>query len=360
MKLLNRDIIIYPANKMGLDKPIIFSRKEDFDKEKYISEDEQAVAYWVYKNNKHAGESTNTLPGAKSLYLAIRNNDCVFAVIAIVMDNEMELDTFDKNIIIALLSEIALALEKDEINERKNSIEIKAKQEELRSNLLRTISHDLRTPLTSIMGNAGVLLKNSDFIDSKKKEELYSYIYDDSMWLINLVENLLSITRIDNGTMNIDMKSELIDEVIEEALKHINRRSNLYNINVNLEDDLLMAKMDYGLIIQVIVNIVDNALKYTEEGTDINISAKKKGKMILIQIADSGKGISDEAKDKLFDMFYTADNKSGDGRRGLGLGLSLCKSIIIAHGGEICVSDNKPHGTIFSFTLQGEEVNDCE
>ena len=82
--------------------------------------------------------------------------------------------------------------------------------------------------------------------------------------------------------------------------------------------------------------------------------------MILIQIADSGKGISDEAKDKLFDMFYTADNKSGDGRRGLGLGLSLCKSIIIAHGGEICVSDNKPHGTIFSFTLQGEEVNDCE
>lgn len=116
----------------------------------------------------------------------------------------------------------------------------------MRANLLRAISHDLRTPLTSISGNAGILMENGDILNEEKKKQLYSDILDDSIWLINLVENLLSVTRIENGTMNLTMQSELVDEVIQEALRHVNRRSSEHDIRVNLEDDMLRAKMDSG------------------------------------------------------------------------------------------------------------------
>ena len=356
-KLLDKPIILYPVFNDILLKPRIFRKSNDkMDINKYVSEDEFAVAQWVFKNKKHAGATTSTLPGAKCLYLAIRNHEKSFAVVGIPIDKEEKLDSFEKNLLIAILGESALSLEKEDIAESKNKMYMMAEQEKLRANLLRAISHDLRTPLTSISGNAGILMGNSKVLNEEKKQRLYSDIYDDSMWLINLVENLLSVTRIENGTMNINVEPELIDEIIQEALLHINRRSNEYNISVNLEDELLMAKMDSRLIIQVIINIVNNAIKYTHKGTNIEIRAKKQKNMVLIEICDDGDGIEDSAKNKLFDMFFTADNNKGDGRRGLGLGLSLCKSIVQAHGGEIYVKDNKPNGTIFGFTLNAEEV----
>ena len=121
-------------------------------------------------------------------------------------------------------------------------------------------------------------------------------------------------------------------------------------------EELLLAKMDSRLIIQVIINIVDNALKYTPKGSKIEIYARKENQMIAISIADNGKGIADCAKEKIFDMFYSGANQIVDSRRSLGLGLSLCKSIVNAHGGTICVEDNLPHGTIFTFTLPVEEI----
>ncbi|MEG0019795.1 MAG: ATP-binding protein, partial [Oscillospiraceae bacterium] len=227
----------------------------------------------------------------------------------------------------------------------------------LRSNLLRSISQDLRTPITTFSGNAGILLSSSKTISDDKKEELYTNIYDDSLWLINLVENLLSVTRIEDGSMNLHMTTELMSEVVEEALQHINRNSREHQISVISSDDLLMAKMDVQLIVQVIINIVDNAIKYTPLGSSITISVFKKDGKVMTQIADNGTGLSDEAKPHIFEMFYTANTKVADSRRGMGLGLALCKSIITAHGGEISVTDNKPNGSIFSFSLQCEEVN---
>ena len=167
------------------------------------------------------------------------------------------------------------------------------------------------------------------------------------MWLINLVENLLSVTRIEDGTMNIHMEPELLEEVIGEALRHIHRKSSEHTIRVKLADDLMMARMDSRLIIQVIINIVDNAIKYTPPGSTI---------LLVVEIADNGAGIADEAKKRLFDMFFTASKTVADSRRSLGLGLALCKSIISAHGGTISVEDNRPHGAIFRFTLLAEEV----
>ena len=358
VKLLDRTVIFYSAQENTLSEALIFPKEDStVDPQAYLGVNERAVAEWVYKNNKRAGATTNTLSDAKCLYLAVRGSDTVLAVAAIVMDKEASLEAFEKSLMIAMLGECALVLEKERLSETQKQISIQMQQEQLRANLLRAISHDLRTPLTSISGNAGILMGNSGGLSEEQKKGLYTDIYDESMWLINLVENLLSITRIDNGTLNLNLHPELLEEVITEALLHINRNSVKHHIETILYDELLMAKMDSQLIIQVIINIIDNAIKYTQPGSHITISAKKDGQSVRVEIADDGSGISDEAKAKLFDLFYTADNISADGRRGLGLGLPLCKSIIHAHGGTIYVKDNVPQGTVFGFTLQLVEVN---
>ena len=231
-----------------------------------------------------------------------------------------------------------------------------AKNEQLRANLLRSISHDLRTPLTSISGNASNLRSNYDKLDNDTRMQIFTDIYDDSQWLISLVEKLLSVTRIEEGRMNLVLSIQLIDEVIEEALRHINRKSSEHHISVEYKNDLLLAKIDASLIIQVIINIVDNAIKYTPEGSEIKITAQKKENKIFISISDDGDGIPDDIKPKVFEMFYSGANQIADSRRSLGLGLFLCKAIITAHGGSISLSDNSPSGSIFTFTLPAGEV----
>ena len=185
---------------------------------------------------------------------------------------------------------------------------------------------------------------------------MYTDIYDDAMWLISLVENLLSVSRLEEGQMNLHVSTELIDEVVAEALRHINRKSAEYHLHIQNSEDYLLAQIDAKLIVQVIINIVDNAIKYTPAGSEIDIGWKRKGNYIYISIADNGPGISDQAKPHIFDMFYSASNQIADSRRSMGLGLALCKSIINAHGGEITVDDRLPHGCIFTFSVPAGEV----
>ena len=226
----------------------------------------------------------------------------------------------------------------------------------MRANLLRTISHDLRTPLTSISGHASNLLSNGDDFDVATKLRMYEDIHDDSMWLISLVENLLSITRIEDGTISLRLAPELIDEIIAEALSHVNRNEKARKIEVQIEEELIFVRADAKLMVQVLINIVDNAIKYSPDGSDVKILVEKNGEQVIVRVVDQGIGISDEMKSKVFDMFYSGANKVADSRRSLGLGLYLCKAIIHAHGGKITVSDNIPQGTVFSFTLPREEV----
>ncbi|MGX7109069.1 sensor histidine kinase [Facklamia miroungae] len=322
-----------------------------------LNQDELAIANWVIKNNKHAGATTNTLSHAQNLYMAVRGSQEALGIIGIPIKYYPVLSVFEKNLIVSILNDCGLMLERRHLIEEKQAIEIETQRERLRSNLLRSISHDLRTPLTSISGNASVLMDQTLQLEEKKKQNLYSSIYDDAMWLINLTENLLSITKLDNGTMNITLNAELIEDVVHEAITHIDRNISDHHFSVKLTDELLVAKMDARLIVQVLVNLINNAIKYTQSGSSIILSAKKVDNLVQIELADDGPGISDQAKIHLFDMFYTADLGQSDSRRGLGLGLSLCKSIIEAHGGEIGVEDNQPNGTIFSFTLPLEEVH---
>lgn len=355
IKLLNQDLVIYLAEGDVLTAPHIFRAAEREEACELVSESEKAVAEWVFRNNKHAGATTETLSDAKCLYLAIRVNQQVYGVIGIAM-KEAPLDSFENSILLSILGECALALENIRDAREKEKAAILAKNEQLRANLLRAISHDLRTPLTSISGNAGNLLANYQKMDDNIKIQTFTDIYDDSMWLINLVENLLAITRIEGGQVQLTQSVELMDEVIAEALRHINRKSREHTIHVRAAQDLLLARIDAKLIVQVIINLVDNAIKYTPAGSVIEICTEQRGKWIVVSVSDNGPGIPDDQKPRIFEMFYSGANQIVDSRRSLGLGLSLCKSIVLAHGGTIEVSDAEPQGTVFTLTLPAGEV----
>ena len=271
---------------------------------------------------------------------------------------EEPLDASENSILQSILGECALALENQKNAKEKEEAAILAKSEQLRANLLRTISHDLRTPLTSISGNASNLLSNSEYFSEETKHQIYGDIYDDSLWLISLVENLLSATRIEEGRMQLRTSPEVLADIVDEALMHVRRKAEKYHISVVSEEELLVVKVDARLIIQVILNLLDNAMKYTEEGSDITVTVRKYStNMAEVAVADNGPGISEEEKAEIFGKFYRGENKIADNRRSLGLGLYLCKSIVEAHGGEIRVEDHVPKGSVFSFTLPLEEVS---
>ena len=355
LKIFQRDIVVYSIDEKGLLEPEIFLVDEAASPQRYTTAKEREVAQWVLSNNKRAGAGTETLPDARCTYLSIRTGERVYGVVGIAASDK-PLDSFESSILLSVLGECALALENQKNVEEKGAAAVLAKNEQLRANLLRSISHDLRTPLTSISGNASNLLSNGPLFDAKTKEQMYADIYDDAMWLINLVENLLSVSRLEQGRMNLHLTTELIDEVVAEALRHINRKRAEYHFHVQSSDDYLLAQMDAKLIVQVLINILDNAMKYTPPGSDIEIGWKQEGTFIYISVADNGPGIPDQAKPHIFDMFYSASNQIADSRRSMGLGLALCKSIVNAHGGEIVVSDHKPHGSIFTFSVPAGEV----
>ena len=200
-KMLGRTVIFYIPDEKGNLVPRMKSREKDA--EQYINEKEQEVVSWVYQNNKHAGATTDTLPGAKCLYLAVRGRKEALAVAGIVMGAD-ELTAFERSLLLAMLNECALALEKQKLDEEKKEVEMNARQERLRANLLRAISHDLRTPLTGISGNASVLLNGGAQMEEAQRHKIYGDIYDDAIWLINLVENLLSVTRIDRKSTRLN------------------------------------------------------------------------------------------------------------------------------------------------------------
>ncbi len=300
---------------------------------------------------------TETSPRAEGGYafFPICKNEKNYGAIGVFVGDD-PIDSFDESIVLSVIGECAIAVDGMVNAKERERAAVLAKNEQLRANLLRSISHDLRTPLTSISGNAGNLLANGKEIDEATKHQIYADIYDDSLWLINLVENLLAVTRLEEGRMTINLTTELVGDVIAEALKHVHPKNEKQKITVIQPDDLLLAKMDARLIVQVLINLLDNAIKYTPSDSQITVTAKRDGERVCIGVADNGAGIPDEQKSRIFDRFYTGTGKIADCRRSLGLGLSLCKSIVGAHGGEITISDNVPHGAVFTFTLPVGEV----
>ena len=345
-KLLNREIVIFKKNKDAL-QTLVYALDDSFQ----MGEKELNIATNIIINHSYDYKDAQL----RCDYYPLKTQLRTYGIVA-VYKNEKEIDSFENSIILSLVGECALALENLFNEKEKELAAVLAENEQLRANLLRAISHDLRTPLTAISGNASNLISNASSFDEQTKLSIYNDIYNDSMWLINLVENLLSITRLEEGRMNLNFTAELIDEVVAEAVKHVHMRQGGQKITVVHKDEFLLAKMDTRLIIQVIINILDNAIKYTSKDSMITITTEKQKDKAIISIADNGAGIPDELKERVFDMFYTGANKMVDSRRSIGLGLALCKSIISVHGGEIFVKDNVPSGAIFTFTLPIGEI----
>ena len=356
-KLMQRDVLVYPAQGDALLDGIVYpadgSSPHSVTKEKQ----EQDVIRWVWQNRKRAGATTETFAKAKRLYLAIRIGQQVYGVIGIPMEKQTQPDAFTSSILFSILGECALALESLHNAEEKEKAAVLAKNEQLRANLLRSISHDLRTPLTSISGNADTLLHSYNMLDEQTRKQVFTDIYDDAQWLTGLVENLLSITKITDGSVKLHLSDQVIYDIVSEALRHIDRRSAEHHITVDCGDEPLLVRVDAGLIMQVLINLVNNAVKYTPPGSNIRITAIQQEKVAEICVSDDGPGIPDERKELVFKMFFTGSNLIADSRRSLGLGLALCQAIIHAHHNEMTLKDNLPHGCIFSFTLPLSEVN---
>jgi two-component system sensor histidine kinase KdpD len=171
-----------------------------------------------------------------------------------------------------------------------------------------------------------------------------------------MVENLLSVSRMNDGKLNLNITTELIDDLIGEAVRHLGKRLDAFAFEWQKTDQLLFVRADARLIVQVILNLLDNAMKYTRPGSHIWIRTGKENGEIHVCVEDDGPGIPDDQKPHIFDLFYTSGNPAGDSRRGLGVGLALCQSILKAHDGRIWVTDRCPQGACFEFALLEEEV----
>ena len=356
-KLMQRDVLIYPAQGDALLDGNVYPADGSSPYCIPDTDQEQNVIQWVWQNRKRAGATTQNFPKAKRLYLAIRTGQQVFGVVGIPMEKQTQPDAFTSSVLFSILGECALALESLRNAEEKEKAAVLAKNEQLRANLLRSISHDLRTPLTSISGNADTLLHSYNVLDEQTRKQIFTDIYDDAQWLTGLVENLLSITKIADGSVKLRLSDQVVDDIVSEALRHIDRRSAEHHITVDCGDEPLLVRVDAGLIMQVLINLVNNAVKYTPAGSNIRITAIPRENMAEICVSDNGPGIPNELKERVFAMFFTGGNPIGDSRRSLGLGLTLCQTIIHAHHGEMTLKDNSPHGCIFSFTIPLSEVN---
>lgn len=356
IKLLRLDIVFYPASGDLLGDALYEPAGRQDRSASILTEYERAVATWTFTNNKHAGASTRTLPEAQCLYLAVRAGKEVFGVIGIALEGR-SLEAFENSIVLSIVGECALALESDRAAREREEAAVLAKNEQLRANLLRSIGHDLRTPLTAISGSAAILRKSDEKLSLEQRCDLADAIYHDSLWLIDTVENLLAITRVEDGTIRLNLTSELIDEVIEAALSHVAQASRGRTVTIEHTDDILLVRIDVHLIMQVLTNLIMNAFKYTPEDSTVTISARREGAFVVVDVADDGPGVPDCDKPHIFERFFTSSNaRPVDSRRSIGLGLSLCRSIVEAHGGVIEVRDNHPHGAVFRFTLPAEEI----
>ena len=234
----------------------------------------------------------------------------------------------------------------------------RAQNEQLRADLLRSVSHDLRTPLTSISGNADMLLDPHCNLDESSSRALLRDIYDDATWLAGVVENLLTVTRLDNDKIRLKADVELVDDVVANALRHVSPDVSEHELGVSTSEEMLLVRMDGRLMMQVVVNLVNNAIAYTPKGSHISLAVRREGERAIVEVADDGPGIPPEDQPHVFEAFYTSNSAVADGRRGIGLGLSVCKSIVDAHGGSIEYSDAVPHGAVFSVSLPLEGLPD--
>lgn len=241
--------------------------------------------------------------------------------------------------------------------------EIKAEgeHEKMRANLLRAVSHDLRTPLTTIYGSSSAIIDNYDSLSDESKRKMIAGIKDDSQWLIGMVENLLSITRIDSGIVKLNKSPTVLEELVDSVILKFRKRYPEVKLNIDIPDELVIIPMDPILIEQVIINILENAVHHAVGMTEIFIRVESDGGVVRFEISDDGCGIEKDRIEKIFTGYYDRSEQGIDAkRRNAGIGLSVCATIIKAHGGSISAANSTSGGAVFSFTLDASESDEEE
>ena len=324
--------------------------------ESYMNKCRDAVD-WTLEHNQRAGWGTDHYSDLDHQYLCVRTGDEIYGILS-VDGSAGPLNQFEENILLALISECALSIEGEKNRKEREEAQIIAENERFRSKLLRSVSHDLRTPLTSISGNAANLLTHAEEFTQDERNDIYSDIYEDSIWLIDLVENLLMITRLEEK-VDIHPTGEVVADVLETAVENARRHRCEQQIILEADNECLVAEMDVPLILQVVDNLIGNAVKHTPPSTKIRVRDWREGDLVYISVSDDGPGISPEDKSHIFEMFYTGKQQEADSSRSLGLGLNLCRSILERHGQTIECRDNTPCGAEFVFSLkiwEGQET----
>lgn len=302
---------------------------------------------------KKSFENSNCeyIEGKEFFDYPVYREERLLAVLRIPSAIANELNPTQNKLLHSVIETISIVLDRFQSIEEQTHIKEEARQERYRSNLLRAISHDLRTPLSGILGTSEMIMDMSE--DNDPRFDLAKNIYDDAEWLRSLVENILSLTKVQEGKLQVKKQYEAIEEIIGAALAVHEKRMKGLHIKVEIPDKVIMVPMDARLITQVLVNLLDNATKYSSVGQEIKITVEEDevNQMVEVAVLDEGPGIKEKALPYLFQMFYTADNHEKVAQKGVGLGLSICQSIIEAHNGHIKAENRPEGGARFSFTL---------
>lgn len=346
----NHSVVFYQLNQMGefnISAKCILPQHENFLK---TSSELFAVQYSM-KHKIRSGAKTDVCSKAVAQYIPVVINDNVLGVIGIIFQDNISIESVTDSLFDLMVVQFAMAMERQQLSDEQEKIRIESEKEKMRSNLLRAISHDLRTPLTSILGSTLTIIESKGNIDTMTEEKLLFGIKEDSQWLIRMVENLLTVTKISDGATHLKTSLEAVEEVVAQAISRVRVHFTGRKITVKVPDEFVMAPMDATLIEQVIINLVENALKHSGKDTIVNVCVTGNKDKVVFEISDNGKGIDSRDIPYLFQQYPNESKIHSDATRGMGIGLSICLSIIKAHGGEMTAYNRENSGAVFCFAL---------
>lgn len=313
---------------------------------------EQEAAQAAFATGKRTGFQTSMGANSSFCYLPVLFKGRVLAVVGVLNDPEKPMSAQMLHTLELILLRVAVVLEKQRLTEEHRQVSMERELEHMRSDFLRAISHDFRTPLTGIIGACSALEQQDVPLEPQVRKELIDSIDEEAAWLLRMVENLLSVTRVGDCAPELNKSLEPVEEVLAEAIRRAKARFPDACFHLSQPDTFLMVPMDPMLIVQVLMNLLENAVKYTGSDAQIDITVTEVPSGICFTVRDYGKGLSDRAIDTLF---QPSAGRSGDSTHGMGLGLSICRSVIVAHGGTIEGGNSAEGGAEFRFTLPKEE-----
>jgi two-component system sensor histidine kinase KdpD len=313
----------------------------------------EVVAQWVTTNGKLAGAGTDTLPNASAIFVPLVGSQQVAGTLGLRPKSEGRvLDPEQIRLLETCGSLIALSIERDDSVLQAHQAQLQIQAEQLRNSLLDSVSHDLRTPLATISGTATSLLEHSSIQDGESLQTLV----DESRRLTRLVENLLDMARLDSGAVALHRQWNVLEEIVGVALSAVKREVRDFVVRADIPADFPLLNIDGFLIEQVLVNLLENASRYTPIGSEIEISAAATAKRAEIRIADNGPGLPSGSEEKIFDKFFRGSTITPDGRRGVGLGLAICRAIVEAHEGTITAQNRAKGGAEFVISFPCTET----